>query len=330
VIFTNTIIRTDTFKNEVLRWAHVVRVKTTQEAGKVAGAILEILQLKVAKAEALILNRLKNAGTPSSKQAYAALIAEFFNGQDTSALFEPNIRYKWDADASKKLQTYDVRLIAVKIDSSGNPLPIATPLLTSKIYECKSWQDVRSAEMNSGQAGTEVVARAIQEYLFNGLAGQPAEIQLVINDLGGSAFFGGVYWPTGVAETFEKIKTLEAFREKDTGNIPSTYEFKESGAGRKFARIVLKDAAGNILNTFSMVPMSSIENGHQIMRIEFNYQENLERSTDPQKPPIWSAAKHVVELVSWDPTLSRAVLGIRNFILWTNPDPSLRSILRNF
>ncbi|MEX2757496.1 MAG: hypothetical protein Q6365_019115, partial [Candidatus Sigynarchaeota archaeon] len=306
MVFRYTIEYTDAFSTRVSKAAQHAR-----EAPQLHGGLLEVLQLDVAQAEADMLNKLKAAGSA----AYGVLLAEIFNGQDTSVLNDKSIQYKWIAKTSpsnRKME--DVRLAAVELafnPKTGEMIERDISIL-SKIYECKSFapvdmEDPRSKsrmKYNARHMASEIVARAIQDYVFHGLEASVAEIQLVISCFNTDQW-GGMRLPMPMGEALRAIEALDCFKEH--GTIPAMHLFQEEGRN-VYARIALRDDSGNVVNPFTMTAVKSA-NGHQCVRIEFD----CEISKDGGK--TW-AHEHVTEIVSWDPTPNRDAFGGNRFIRW--------------
>jgi hypothetical protein len=260
--------------------------------GKLHGALLEVLTLDVAQAEADILNGLRVARTGSGKEAYQKLLGEIFIEQDTSVL--DNRQFKWVARSSGTSFQDDVRLAAVEVDTDGRMVETSgyDHAYVSKVYECKSWKDSSSSSgQNLKNAVNEMLARAIQEKLDHKLVGQSVEVCLVMSKvLDKMMAFKGENMPYPLKNIFESLESLGFTHDKDAP-VPNEWLFNRAHDDATYARFVFaRDPAGEPVSPFN--PTTAVAKGQQFVRIEFD----CEVSSDGGK--TWTTL-HVTEIVTW-------------------------------
>lgn len=263
-VFESTVDMSKEFAARVVKAANN-RISGNSK-GNLHGALLEVLTFDVAKAEAIVLNKLRaaaDAGDVASKTAYLKMLDEIFVGQDAAMIQAAigNRRFTWIAGTSGTQFQDDVRLAAVAVDQNGNVLKhrldndpgktgewVFDHALVSKVYECKSLEDgtLSFAETKVMKAAHETLVRAIQELVDHQLEAPVPEIVFTISDIGESKW-KGITMPRPLENIITSIETLRCAVEKIDKNkplaqqIPATLDIKRSGGGDVFARIILRD-----------------------------------------------------------------------------------------
>ncbi|MEX2683345.1 MAG: hypothetical protein Q6373_017345, partial [Candidatus Sigynarchaeota archaeon] len=306
-VFSSTITRTKEFAARVLKAANFRK----DSPGNLHGGLLEVLRYDAARADAMVLNGLRdaaNAGSESSKAAYRKMLDDIFLGQDAAAIIAAteHRRFKWIAGTSGTQFQDDVRLAAVELNRDGrvathrlenDPRLAFDHALVSKVYECKDIDTKQSVGLKKGfiiSIVDQILARAIQEYRDHQLERGPAEINVVIADWG-MGNWKGVEMPHPLEVAIESLSTRK-FAEDKRGNIPPEWKFHRSGFKSEYAKIDLST------NPFTIT--TETLKGRQVIKIEFDCDVVVRDSAgrtvlDASGNPVFEPL-HVTEIVAWD------------------------------